>query len=151
MSISLSPNIFSPYYSLDIEAHRRTTCLTMRVAGTQMTTHGMKRVVPLLRRHLPSILHSTCFNDKQLPFCEEVRGTELGHLYEHILLEKLTQLSCGSMKVYKGVTSWDWNKEAQGTFHIKINANMIESLLLQQAINESNQLMSLLIDSSRIN
>lgn len=77
----------------------------------------------ILKSDLPDVLKTKCFNDSNLPFSKEVRNTEIGHLFEHILLQYLCQVKIknGFEKVtFRGVTKWNWKKEERGTFNISI-------------------------------
>jgi len=145
----LAPELH-PLYTLDVSLGKRSAQLTMRIFSTELTTKRMTRVTTLLKKHLPSIFFSTCYNDGNLPFLEEVKQTELGHLYEHILLEyiSLAKSQQGALEGdYYGETSWDWNEESPGTFHITINVGTNDASILGQAIESSNALFNQLLES----
>ncbi|KKR25220.1 MAG: hypothetical protein UT56_C0002G0034 [Candidatus Levybacteria bacterium GW2011_GWB1_39_7] len=56
-------------------------------------TDQLPKTFEILNKMLPSIFKSKCYNDKNLPFFIEVRSTEIGHLFEHIMLEYICQLN----------------------------------------------------------
>src|ERR1700737_3152384 len=77
-------------------------------------------IVDQLKEYLPNVLMTQCYNEDNLPFALEVRNTEIGHLFEHILLEYLCQLKIakGFAKAeFAGRTRWNWIKDPRGKFH----------------------------------
>lgn len=116
---------------------------------TLLTNFVRTEVIPstysVLNKDLPSIFNSRCFNEKKLPFSKEVLNTEIGHLFEHILLEYLTMLK----KIYdnknisfSGTTSWNWTKDSFGIFHIKINTGRKDNKIFTQALELSLKLLN---------
>lgn len=134
---SLPMSISSFNYSLDIQLNKDVTHILMKLNYDVVNTKAFPRTVSLLKQHIPSVLESKCFNYDNIPFSEEVKRTEIGHLFEHILLEQLCLLKVdqGYKQVsFKGVTSWNWVEEARGTFHIELDAGFAEADIFQQAI-----------------
>lgn len=94
----------------------------------------------ILQRQCPSVLRTKCYNDRNLPFREEVRATEIGHLFEHILLEELCleKLADGSVSaVFNGRTQWNWLKEPRGLFHINIDAGFSDQTHFPLALSKT--------------
>lgn len=99
---------------------------------------------------MPSIFNSRCFNEEYLPFCQEVRHTEIGHLFEHILLEYLSQIKFEQDRqkvIYSGTTAWDWEKYGAGVFLIKIDAGQKDVKIVKIALEKSVYLLSKIMDS----
>ena len=71
---------------------------------------------------------------------KEVRKTEMGHLFEHILLEYLCmeKMEEGATDVvYNGVTWWDWQKEQEGSFHIQVDCGLADNITLAKALGKT--------------
>lgn len=106
----------------------------------------------ILQKLLPSILKSRCFNEDNIPFFEEVRGTEIGHLFEHILLEYLCELKLlkgYSNVVFSGTTNWNWYREPRGIFHITIDCTDADWDIFPIALRKSVALLTLIMGSSK--
>jgi hypothetical protein len=104
-----------------------------------------------LWQHLPSIFQSKCFNEKNLPFIKEAERTEIGHLFEHILLEYLCALKKekGEKKnIHNGVTRWNWERDAWGVFHITVDSGSSDKEIFEEAVNLSIKLVLLIFRSA---
>lgn len=148
MPVNLTQNVTSvasDYFSLNINFLEKSTDLVMTVKESFISTKDLENVREVLAGKLPSIFKSRCFNNKNLPFKEEVKDTELGHLLEHIILEYLCilKLSEGSAKkvVFNGLTNWNWKVYPRGTFHITIDCPFNDFLLFQEAAIRSVKLL----------
>lgn len=149
------------YYSenlclLQVNHGLRQTGIKMKLFTPHLNTLTLPNTHSTLEKLLPSILNSRCFNEKNIPFEEEVKKTELGHLFEHILLEYLTKLKHfyhNKLVSFSGVTSWDWNVDQEGIFHIKITAGIKDYLIFEEALVLSIKLLNKIIKShkSKIN
>lgn len=140
------------FFSLALNYYRNKTFIIMRLFTDIVSTSELPTTLPILHEFLPSILRSACFNEAKLPFCREVKRTEIGHLFEHILLEYLCKIK--TTKGYKnvefsGVTNWNWEKHPRGTFHIQINAASEIKNILPQALLESSNLLRLIMETSQ--
>lgn len=130
----------TPLFHIQVTFSKTYTKFDMQITGNQMHTGTMPFAKHILSKLLPTILKSKCFNEKNIPFQQEVLRTEIGHLFEHILLEYLCQLRLLSGYVeaeYSGTTDWDWTKENRGIFHIITNASKVDSDILPKAIEKS--------------
>lgn len=141
------------YYSedlflLQVNHGLKQTGIKMKVFTPNLTTLTLPDTHSTLEKLLPSILSSKCFNEKNLPFGEEVKNTELGHLFEHILLEYLTKvkhLYQNKMVSFSGITSWDWSEDEKGIFYIKVNAGIKDALIFEEALNMSIKLLTQIV------
>lgn len=140
LATTTNNSIFPDYFTLAVLCNKNNTQITMQLLTKEVTTNNMLHVTKLLKMYLPTILESSCFNEENLPFHEEVTHTELGHLFEHILLEYLCKekISAGDNEaVFRGVTKWNWNKDRVGTFHINVDVSGSEKDLLYFALEQS--------------
>lgn len=115
----------------------------MHISRDDMTTSEMPYIADVLQQELPTILRSRCFNEGNVPFYKEVLSTELGHLFEHILLEYLcmAKISMGFEEaIFSGITKWDWNKDPYGTFHIELDVEKNDLFFLTPALKKSARL-----------
>lgn len=117
----------------------------MKLFSKQVRTCHFPYTHTLLQRLLPGIYEHQCFNEAELPFAQEVYNTEIGHLFEHVLLEYLCQIKgqqCQKEIVFKGNTQWDWYKEPIGTFNIVINVGSKDFDIFTQALIETTNLLA---------
>lgn len=143
----LSP---SKYFSIELIDCSKTALLKMEMTQPYFNSFSFPQTIVILRQFLPQIFTHLCFNTKDLPFYQEACQTELGHLFEHILLEHLRQLKIKAgfeNPIYKGETCWNWNLEKEGTFHIEINTGREDLTILQLAVERSIILMDLILSS----
>lgn len=122
----------------------------MQFPKTVTNTRTLPQTYAFLQKNVPNILECQCFNDDGLPFCEEVKHTEIAHLFEHILLDQLcSQKSLVSDAEYSGKTEWDWLKQPIGMFTVTVESKRNEQKYLAVALNKTIQLMErLYLDSS---
>jgi len=163
-ALSLNSNLFRPdwkylqpevqkyfvenLFSLAITQRRTTTKITMDVLYNQLSTAEIPSVTELLQENLPSVLMTTCYNDLDLPFNEEVRNTEIGHLFEHILLEYLCQhkIAKGARQAtYAGRTRWNWTRDPLGRFHIRLTCGTKDADILPPSLEKTVSLMKIIL------
>lgn len=135
-------------YTLSIDRRPTKTLILMKLLIPEVNTSYFPQTHKLLQLYLPTIFKSACYNDEHLPFAKEVARTELGHLFEHILLEFLCiiQLENGlDYASYEGVTNWDWTHDPKGTFHITIKARSEELEILTSAVERTVRLMNIIL------
>lgn len=133
----------SPYFRVLLKQTSPTIIITVSVQRDDVTTTDMPYIGKLLQKELPTILRSQCFNEKNMPFYKEVLSTELGHLFEHILLEYLCigKINVGfDEAIFSGITKWDWNKDPYGTFHIELSMEHEDQIFLQSALQKTIRL-----------
>lgn len=137
-------------YTLAISQSRKSILIYMELNTAHFHTNNFPRTYDILKHELPSVLSTKCFNKERLPFDREVINTEIGHLFEHILLQYLCimKLQDGSKKaLYKGLTQWDWDKDRKGTFHITISVNISDWEIFPRALKKSQRLLEKVLDS----
>ncbi len=135
-------------FSLTITQKQTKTCIIMDVHYYKLNTEGIPAVTKLLKKKLPSVLRTTCYNDLGLPFREEVRNTEIGHLFEHILLEYLCQykIAKGARRAtYTGKTNWDWTRDPMGKFYITLSCGKRERDIFHPALMQTVSLMKIIL------
>jgi len=77
-----------------------------------------------------------------------VRRTEIGHLFEHILLEYLCQeklLKGFDKAIFSGNTQWNWKREPRGMFHIYINMPYSDTDIFPEALKKSISLAKMIL------
>jgi Cyanophycin synthase-like N-terminal domain len=135
-------------FSLSIVQKRTRTTIVMDVLHHYISTEEIPMITDVLQKNLPSILGSTCYNDLDLPFHEEVQQTELGHLFEHILLEYLCQykIAKGARRAtYTGRTTWNWVRDPFGRFHIYLTCGRKDADILPIALEQTVSLMKIIL------
>lgn len=117
-----------------------------------LDTRSLPFTYNLLKKKLPSILSSECFNDSELPFSVEVKKTQLGHLFEHIMLEYICDLKIkgGARKItVSGRTVWNWKETDVGTYNITIDVGRKDYDVFMRAFEQSLGLFKLIINQSQ--
>ncbi|CAN5184193.1 hypothetical protein BH09PAT1_BH09PAT1_1100 [soil metagenome] len=135
-------------YTLSINRKPSKTIILMRLLIPEVNTCDFPMTRQLLGVYLPSIFTSICYNEDHLSFSEEVARTEVGHLFEHILLEFLCiiKLENGlNSATYEGVTDWNWVRDPKGTFHITIKAKSENLDILNEAITRTITLTNIIL------
>lgn len=120
----------------------------MDLLYNQLNTSEIPSLVEMLQQQLPSVLSTTCYNDMELPFHVEVRNTEIGHLFEHILLEYLCQhkMAKGARAAtFAGRTKWNWKRDPMGRFHIHLSCGSKDSDILPPALEQTVNLMKIIL------
>lgn len=148
-SIQASLNHYqSNFFNLSITHRIQTLRINMYLNTSFLTTSSLPATSKILTKDLPSVLLTECFNAEQLPFSEEVKNTEIAHLFEHILLEYLCieKINHGSNNaVFSGRTHWNWVKYPKGSFFITITMEKSDLTLLSPALEKSITLMEKLL------
>lgn len=140
--------IVEDLFYLNVTQKSSSTKIIMQLYSNQVNTAHIPFIVDLLKMNLPNVLLTKCFNDDDLPFHEEVRNTEIGHLFEHILLEYLCQLKIakGYRKAsYAGRTRWNWMRDPRGKFHIHLNCGIKDADILPVAVEKTVELMKFIL------
>jgi len=135
-------------FSLMITQRKASARITMQLFYNQVNTHDIPSIVELLAQHLPNVLFTQCFNDEGYPFNVEVKNTEIGHLFEHILLEYLCQLKIAKGHTnasFSGRTKWNWIRDPRGKFHIQLTCGAKDSDILPEAIEKTVSLMKIIL------
>ncbi len=111
----------------------RHTRITMRFRHHLYCSH-VPGLAKTLLAMLPSLREHDCINRRNLSFEEELTRTELGHVFEHVILEVLSRRGLCT----RGQTTWNWQRDPIGTYHVTIGTGkkllLKESLLVAQAI-----------------
>lgn len=118
--------------------------MTLFVRQSHSHTKYFDSTYEILHTYLPCILNCECDNTLNLPFAEEVKQTEMGHLLEHILLEYLCQekLTAGSVSAeFTGRTYWNIKQRAHTEFQIIIEKNAEDSQFFSLALKKSLHLL----------
>lgn len=156
MSVLYTPLIPTSYteqglFELTVHPQTHQLVIDMRLFACAIHTNAIPQIVDILTVIHPSVLKTECFNEDNLPFSVEVQNTEIGHLFEHIMLAYLTDLQ-GERgdynSVYNGVTKWNWIQEEEGTFHITIDAGYEDREVISDALKKSISLLRMLLEKN---
>ena len=152
------PNLFTfkpSMYSLNkkyfftIHKGFRHTKICMESKTSIVNTYQLPLTEYILEKNLPSIFKSKCYNDFNLPFNVEVKRTEIGHLFEHIMLEYIcqTKISKGEELVsVSGITDWNWKEECFGTFNITIKIGSQDFDVFFDSLQKSIELFQIILN-----
>lgn len=145
-------NYSNSFFSIKTSSSKTDLVIEMSVSSPLLYSSSLPATLPILRRFLPSIFKSKCFNTSYLPFLKEAEDTEVGHLFEHIFLEYLADLRINTKSPVriKAYTEWDWYLHPKGTFHIVINSENIDSNDIDLAAQKSCALLELIYIQSTL-
>ncbi len=138
----------SPTFNLSIKLDGVQTKMIMKLGGEIVNTRHLPKTLDIIKGNIPSVLQSTCYNDDNMPFSKEVIKTELGHLFEHILIEYmcLSKMESGAHSAeYSGVTKWNWKIHPMGTFHITVSSGPDDLPFFSEAIKKTISLTEYLL------
>lgn len=154
MTICLIPffSYESDNFLLNAMSGTGRTDISMIFKDCSFCTKHFPLTKQILEKELPDVLSTECFNEKDLPFEEEVEDTEIAHLFEHILLQMLYSEKTRALKTkteYNGNTKWNWKEEQQGTFHIEIDSGYSDGVILKESIKKAVLLTEMIINCHR--
>lgn len=114
------------------------------------TTDVIPGLTSILQDRIPSIFKNECFNPEGLSFYEESQKTEIGHLFEHIILEYmcLTKITFVDEVSFSGRTFWD-KKDETGKFRVEISCSKSDWLIFEVALLKSVRLMDVIFLSTQ--
>ena len=142
-------NLSTENYQINGQVNSDGTTLIMQVPETgHVTTKSLPQTESILAKYLPSIFKCKCFNEANNDFKQECKNTELGHLFEHIMLEHLCmeKIANGQEEAtYEGRTNWNWEKDPVGTFNINITAGLADLRNIEKAFKKSAGLLAKII------
>ncbi len=130
----------SDFFSLSLRQSDKQSQIGMQVLSSHLNTHHLPQTIPFLKKYRPSVLQSECFNEASLPFSKEAEATELGHLFEHLLLDQLCLLKVSNgayCAEFSGRTHWNWKKDPRGFFRIEIDIGNDELPLFNLALKQT--------------
>jgi hypothetical protein len=134
-------NFIDTNFEVSGKVNKTSLDLVMKVTKEKhFNTRLLPATFPVLTENLPSIFNCQCFNDANKNFVDESKSTEIGHLFEHIMLEYLCmgKLENGHTDaVYEGTTNWNWEKDPIGTFYIKIKVGFEDLLIIRSAFDKT--------------
>jgi hypothetical protein len=132
-------SIFVPEdLNLYIEHKAHETHIDFRHSLPIRNTQEIAEIFDFFKSNFPDIYLSECFNEGNFSFSEEIRNTELGHLFEHILLVKLVQLKVGKgFDNVRFIGRTYWKGEASQEAKIIFSAGYKDRAFFMQAFSES--------------
>jgi hypothetical protein len=142
----------SDFFSLAVKPCKDQTKIVMKLMQGTVNTRELPGTYSILKKMLPSVLKSTCYNEDNYPFCKEVLHTEVGHLFEHILIEYICLLKVqhGYDNVeISGVTKWNWVLHPKGSFHITVSSGIDDFSFFNAAMQRTVALVNLILHSGQ--
>ena len=124
--------------------------MIMQTRNAPITTADLPHTYEVVSKIYPEVFKTQCFNSLQLPFSEEIKCTELGHLFEHFLIQSLLDAHIKNNPqidaCIDATTDWNWQRDPRGTFHIHIkNIPLLDPKLVSESLIKSNDLMQLIL------
>src|SRR5258708_13870921 len=132
-------NLSTSNFEINGQVNSDGTSLVMSVPENgHVTTATLPMTEAVLAKHLPSIFLCQCFNEENKNFRNECKNTELGHLFEHIMLEHLCmeKLDHGhDDATFEGKTSW--MTDSKSVFYIELDADLKDVEIIKKAFKKS--------------
>jgi hypothetical protein len=154
MSILFTPdpklNPLEKPYDLIIDQKKLSIYIKMSMYTSFFHTNYFPSTLNILSQNLPGVLNTRCYNKNHYNFDQEVLNTEMGHLFEHILLQNLCELKLkngAKNATYKGITKWNWKKDKEGTFHITLSVRKSDWEIFPDALEKTEKLISQILFS----
>ena len=140
--------INSKSFDLTLAADEESVELCMQLKTPFTTTKSIPSTFEFLQDNFPEVLVTKCYNKESLPFSEKVNDTQIGHLFEDVLLQLLAE---DHNRTFLGVTNWDWRegKDPKGTYYITISVSLNEMYLLKNALRKAVELIEQLLGQVR--
>lgn len=138
----------SDSYSLRYQTLREKIRINMQIHNNIVNTSLLPHTYDFLSVRLPQVLSTECYNDGNIPFKIEVKNTEMGHLFEHILLEYLCikKMSHGFESAeFSGRTNWNWIEEPYGSFNINVEIKKNDIKFFKDSLLETIKIFDLLL------
>lgn len=137
----------SSFFALKTERNKNNIRIKMFLKIPCFKTNELPNTFDILKEELPSVLKNKCVNEKNISFSEEVKNTEIGHLFEHLFLELIWQASFKKMGCFKGRTAWNWKKEKKGTFNIYAEVKNLSDEKVFSSLEKAIKLLEAVIES----
>ncbi len=151
MQTAISSIYSSPFFQLSLRHRVQTLRMIMNCNTPILSTYQLLKTSGILKKRLPTVLLTECFNEHSLPFKTEVKNTEIAHLFEHILLEYLCleKIAAGfSSASFSGRTHWNWLKYPRGSFFISITMEKTDLQFLPLSLQKSILLLEEILNSA---
>jgi cyanophycin synthetase len=91
---------------------------------------------------LPGLASHRCSEADGRGFVEEMKNTEVPHLFEHLVLELMAE--AGSPRDLKGETAWDFRRQGHGVFRVSVEYD--DDLVALGAIKTAQKLIGYVLD-----
>lgn len=154
MYVMSKENLYtSNNFVLSLHQTPTSSTIKMQVTAPFLNTRNLPQTLVFLKNNFPDVLSTECFNEDNYSFTQEVQATELGHLFEHILLEYMCNIKvAGGAKnvVFNGNTSWNWDNDPEGLFHISLDVGEKDINLLIEALGKSIHLTERLLSPTYV-
>jgi hypothetical protein len=115
--------------------------------GNKLNTSEYPDIYTKLLGNLPTVLSTECLNPKNLPFSEEVGQTEVGHLFEHLLLEymALNKEKFVQNFTIAGRTFWSARNNKPNEFTVEIYCHLCDFPIFQKSLLSTCDLLNFII------
>ncbi len=148
---SLFNSFIGDSFYLTINQEINSSYIVMGLYTPIVNTRYLPQTTAILKRLCPSVLLTKCFNEDNLPFAKEVKKTEIGHLFEHLLLEFicLEKIKGGQGTVaHNGRTDWNWVEDIEGVFHIYVDSGWADEPYFSRALEKTMSVVEQILLSS---
>ncbi len=138
----------NPQFSLAVEEGFPQTNIVFTSLTPVLRTGFLPATLAILKEQLPGVLATKCHNDGGWGFEREVEDTEIGHLFEHILIQNISEFRESYLmedSKITGETQWDWTRDAKGIFNIRICSESPYDQVLTEAIEKSISIVNLIL------
>lgn len=130
----------------------RQTSFDFKLNHPVVNAKDLPQTRQILAKLCPEVLETQCLNPLDLPFGEEVKATEVAHLFEHILLLEMcrVQVNLGYPNAdFAGRTIWDPDVFPPRRFTIQVDAGAKKLYLFPPALQKAIYITEAILASKR--
>lgn len=144
----METNEFFSFYAV---TNSTRTTIAFNVSNGGVRTGFYPETMDIVKKFIPGVLKTKCFNERHNSFDVEVVNTEIAHLFEHIVIQSICEIRKSKGLVYckyHGETEWDWSLYNFGNFKIVINACLEDTEELEGALMKASSIVKSIMASS---
>ena len=138
-SIHAEKHDSKPFRITALQVRADRICANVSCApGLRMTTPELARRICEMRPLLPQ---HACVNGKGKTFAAVIEHTPIIHLFEHVVVDILTESSCAEDKTFVGTS--EWLDQAAGLGHVEVS--FYDDLETLAAFKDAEELLNSLL------
>lgn len=102
-----------------IDFRQGKSFITLFVSPHSFKTSQMPKFKEAVLLRLPELRFHRCDNGQGKSFVDELGDTELAHVFEHMLIEIISQMD-SKVDGVRGLTTWNWKKNPRWSYCVEI-------------------------------
>ena len=111
-----------------IDFQQGKSFIALLVSPDSIKTSQMPGFREAILSKMPELRFHKCDNGLGNSFADELLDTEVAHVFEHVLIEIISQMD-GSVDNIRGLTTWNWRKDPRWLYRIEIAYDVSDTVL----------------------